>query len=120
MTQRGYTLNGASVPKFGEEPSGSVGANSNPMINIVAKDFRYPQVARATLALEQEFKGWHFMIEGIFSKSINDLLITNLTAQDKGAKFYAVNSALANEHNTTTVYDSSSKGEPGTYRKHYG
>ena len=111
MTQRGYTLNGASVPKFGEEPSGSVGANSNPMINIVAKDFRYPQVARATLALEQEFKGWHFMIEGIFSKSINDLLITNLTAQDKGAKFYAVNSALANEHNTTTVYDSSSKGE---------
>ncbi len=111
MTQRGYTLNGASVPKFGDEPSGSVVANSNPMINVVAKDFRYPQVARATLALEQEFKGWHFMIEGIFSKSINDLLITNLTAQDKGAKFYAVNSALANEHNTTTVYDSSSKGE---------
>jgi hypothetical protein len=111
MTQRGYTLNGASTPKFGEEPTGSNGVSSNPMINVVAKDFRYPQVARATIALEQEWKGWNFMVEGIFSKSINDLLITNLTAQDKGAKLYAVNSALANEHNTTTLYDSSSKGE---------
>ena len=110
MTQRGYTLDsskGESVPKFGEEPSGSEGVSSNPMINIVAKDFRYPQVARATLALEQEYKGWHFAVEGIFSKSINDLLITNLTAQDRGSKLFAVNSALANEQNTTTLYDTS-------------
>ncbi len=110
MTQRGYTLDsskGQSVPKFGEEPSGVEGVSSNPMINIVAKDFRYPQVARATLAIEQEYKGWHFTVEGIFSKSINDLLITNLTAQDKGGEFYAVNSALANDNNTTTLYDTS-------------
>ena len=110
MTQRGYTLDstkGQSVPKFGEEPSGTEGVSSNPMLNIVAKDFRYPQVMRATLALEQEYKGWHFVVEGIFSKSINDLLITNLTAQNKGAKMYAVNSALATEQNTTSLYDTS-------------
>ena len=110
MTQRGYTLDsskGESVPKFGEEPSGSEGVSSNPMINIVAKDFRYPQVARATLALEQDYKGWHFAVVGIFSKSINDLLITNLTAQDRDGKLFAVNSALANEQNTTTLYDTS-------------
>ena len=110
MTQRGYTLDsskGQSVPKFGEEPSGAEGVSSNPMINVVAKDFRYPQVARATLALEQEYKGWHFVVEGIFSKSLNDLLITNLTAQDKGAKLYAVNSSLATAQNTTTLYDTS-------------
>ena len=110
MTQRGYTLKsdlGQSVPKFGEEPTGSDGVSSNPMLNIVAKDFRYPQVARATLALEQSYKGWRFTLEGIFSKSINDLIITNLTAQDKGAKFYAVNSDLASASNTTTLYDSS-------------
>ena len=110
MTQRGYTLDsskGQSVPKFGEEPSGNDGVSSNPMLNIVAKDFRYPQVMRATLALEQEWRGWHFTLEGIFSKSINDLLITNLTAQNKGAKFYAVGSALATEENTTTLYDTS-------------
>ena len=110
VTQRGYTLDsskGQSVPKFGEEPSGSEGVSSNPMINVVAKDFRYPQVARATLALEQNYKGWNFTLEGIFSKSINDLLITNLTAQNKGGKLYAVNEALANEHNSTTLYDTS-------------
>ena len=110
VTQRGYTLDstkGQSVPKFSEEPSGAVGVSSNPMINVVATDFTYPQIMRVTLALEQEYKGWHFTLEGIFSKSINDLLITNLTAQNKGAKFYAVNSALANEQNTTTLYDTS-------------
>ena len=110
VTQRGYTLDsskGQYVPKFDEEPTGTDGVSSNPMINIAAKDFRYPQVARATLALEQEYKGWHFTVEGIFTKSINDLLITNLTAQDKGDKFYAVNASLANEQNTTTLYDSS-------------
>ncbi len=110
MTQRGYTLDnskGQAVPKFGEEPSGSDGVSSNPMLNIVAKDFRYPQVMRATLTLEQEYKGWHFAVEGVFSKSINDLLITNLTAQDNGNNFFAVNSALANEQNTTTLYDTS-------------
>ena len=110
VTQRGYTLDsskGQSVPKFGEEPSGTVGVSSNPMINVVAKDFCYPQVARATLALEQEYKGWHFTVEGIFTKSINDLLVTNLTAQDKGGKIYAVDSALASAQNTTTLYDSS-------------
>ncbi len=110
MTQRGYTLDstkGQSVPKFGEEPSGTTGVSSNPMLNIVAKDFRYPQIMRATLALEQEYKGWHFTLEGIFSKSINDLLITNLTAQNKGSKLYAVNSALATSENTTTLYDTS-------------
>ena len=114
VTQQGYTLDstkGQSVPKFGEEPSGSVGVSSNPMINVVATDFNYPQVMRATLALEQEYKGWHFTLEGIFSKSINDLLITNLTAQNKGAKIYAVNSALANVQNTTTLYDTSSAKE---------
>ncbi len=111
VTQRGYTLDsskGQSVPKFGEEPSGTVGVSSNPMINVVATDFSYPQIMRATLALEQEYKGWHFTLEGIFSKSINDLLITNLTAQDKGAKMFAVNSSLATEQNTATLYDTSS------------
>ena len=114
VTQRGYTLDstkGQSVPKFGEEPSGAVGVSSNPMINVVATDFRYPQIVRATLALEQKYKGWHFTLEGVFSKSINDLLITNLTAQDKGSKFYAVNSALATAQNTITLYDTSSAKE---------
>ncbi|MBR0339150.1 MAG: TonB-dependent receptor, partial [Alistipes sp.] len=110
MTQRGYTLDsnkGQQVPHFGEEPSGSVGMSSNPMINIVAKDFRYPQVMRATLAFEQSYKGWNFVVEGIFSKSINDLIIEDITAQDRGQLFLAVNSDMVNEQNSTTYYDTS-------------
>ena len=109
-TKLDYTLK-KDIPAFGEEPADSNGITPNPMINIVAKDFRYPQIMRATLALEQEYKGWHFTLEGIFSKSINELLLTNLTAQDKGNKLYAVNSELANESNTTTLYDTSSANE---------
>ena len=106
MTKRDYTLYN-DIPGFSQDPTGTTGVIPNPSINVVANNFRYPQVARATLALEQEYKGWRFMLEGIFSKSINDLLITNLTAQDKGGKFYAVNSSLANANNTTTLYDKS-------------
>ena len=106
MTKNDYTRTD-EIPEFDEDPAGMSGVTSNPTINVVAKDFRYPQVARATLALEQDYKGWHFAVEGIFSKSINDLLITNLTAQDKGNKLFAVNSALANKQNTTTLYDNS-------------
>ena len=110
MTKIDYTLDSA-IPAFGKEPDGTSGVAPNPMINIVAKDFRYPQIMRATLALEQEYKGWHFTLEGIFSKSINDLLITNLTAQDKGGKWYAVNGVLATADNTATLYDSSLRSQ---------
>ena len=112
MTKRDYTRDDkGEIPAFWEDPAGTEGVSSNPLINVVAKDFRYPQVARATLALEQEYKGWRFILEGIFSKSINDLLITNLTAQNKGGKLYAVNSELANANNTTTLYDSSLRNQ---------
>lgn len=110
MTQRGYTLDsskGQSVPKFGEEPQGSEGVSANPMINVVSKSFRYPQVARASLAIEQQYKGWNFSVEGLLSKSINDLLLQNLVAEDKGNKFYAVGESEANAQNTTTLYDTS-------------
>lgn len=106
VTQQGYTLT-SNIPAFGEEPTGTTGLSANSMINVVAKDFRYPQVARATLAIEQSYKGWNFTVEGIFTKSINDLLIQNLVAQDNGNKFYAVGATEATEANTTTLYDSS-------------
>ena len=110
VTQYGYTLDsskGQTIPSFGTEPDGTDGVSSNPMINVVAKDFRYPQIARATLALEHNYRGWNFTLEGIFSKSINDMLIENLTAQDKNGKLYAVDSSLSNEQNTTILYDTS-------------
>ena len=110
MTQLGYTLDknkGQNLPAFGEEPTGAVGVSANPMINVVAKNFRYPQVARATLAIEQSYKGWNFTVEGVFTKTINDLLVQNLVAQERGNKFCAVGNGEATANNSTTIYDTS-------------
>lgn len=106
MTQRGYRLYN-SIPAFGQEPSGEEGITSNPMINVVSKDFRYPQVARAMVAFEQMYRGWNFTLQGIFTKSINDLLVQNLVAEPQNAKFYAVNAEMANAENSTVIYDTS-------------
>lgn len=109
MTQRGYALYNDQTPAFGEEPSGET--ISNPLINVVDKKFRYPQVLRTNLAFEQRFHGWKFVVEGIFSKTYNNILVDNLVAQDKGNRLYAVSADVANRHNTTTFYDSSLKSQ---------
>ncbi len=110
MTQRGYLLYGGSIPAFGQEPSGTEGVSANPMINIVDRDFRYPQVLRANIALEQSFgRGWNITIEGLFSKTLNDIYVRNLVAQRTGANLYAVSADAATSSNTTPYYDSSLK-----------
>ena len=110
MTQRGYTLDrnkGQSVPAFGREPSGEDGVSSNPAINVVDERFRYPQVLRANLAFEQNVKGWNILVEGVFSKTYNNIFIYNLIAQRNGASLYAVGADAATEHNTTPLYETS-------------
>ena len=109
MTQRGYALYNDQTPTFGEEPSGAT--VSNPAINVVDKKFRYPQVLRANLAFEQHLHGWKFVVEGIFSKTYNNIRIDNLVAQDTGKRLYAVSAAVSNDRNTTIFYDSSLKSQ---------
>ncbi len=114
MSQIGYSIKDASqIPPFGSAPDASVGATSNPVINVVDPDFSYPQTLRANLALEQTLRGgWHITVEGIFSKVYNDLLVRNLVAQDNGYKLHAVGADNATTGNTTVYYDSSAQ-------KHY-
>lgn len=110
MTMLGYTLDrnkGQKVPAFGEEPVGTEGVSSNPAIYVVDAKFRYPQVLRANLALEQNIKGWNLLVEGIFSKSYNNIFIYNLVAQRNGVSLYAVDAEMANERNTTPLYETS-------------
>ncbi len=109
MTQRGYALYNDQTPAFGEEPSGAT--VSNPAINVIDKKFRYPQVLRANLAFEQHLHGWKFIVEGIFSKTYNNIFVENLVAQDTGNRLYAVSADMANERNTTVFYDSSLKSQ---------
>ena len=64
---------------------------------------------KANLALETTVRGWKVALEGIYTKSINDISIRNIVAADNGSKRYAVGGSLANENNTPPYYDSSAK-----------
>lgn len=69
------------------------GANSgsgyfSPDIVTVSKDFKYPQVFRANLALEQMLPGDIKMtLEGIYSKTMNNVFFENLALTNKGEKY---------------------------------
>jgi hypothetical protein len=48
-------------------------------LNIIAKDFKMPQVLRTTLGFDKRIgNGWTFNIEGIFTKNIEEVDWTNL------------------------------------------
>lgn len=66
-------------------------AGLSPDIVTVAKNFRFPQVFRANLALEQMLPGDVKMtLEGLYSKNLNNVFFENLSYEDKGDKVYAV------------------------------
>lgn len=75
----------SDIPKFSTEPE-SVGSKSNPSIDIVDKDFRYPQVWRTALSMEYRYKGLTFGLDADYSKGLNNIFVENLVAQDNGAK----------------------------------
>lgn len=109
-----YGSSTATAYGFGKAPN-IEGKKSNPEVNVTSKDFKYPQVFRANLALEHNFgAGWRGSFEALISKTFNNIYYQNLVAEDNGKKVYAVNEANSNAANTTTYYDS-----PG-YTDYYG
>ena len=59
-------------------------------IAVVDKDFKYPQVFRTNLALEQQLPGdVKLTIEGIYSKTLNNVFFENLAIEEVG-KVYAI------------------------------
>lgn len=67
------------------------GSAASPDIVTVSKDFKYPQVLRANLALEQRLPGDVKMtLEGIYSKTMNNVFFENLALTNNGEKVYAV------------------------------
>lgn len=66
------------------------GSASRPDIVTVSKKFRYPQVFRANLALEQRLPGdVKFTLEGLYSKTYNQAYFKNL-ALSQSASIYAI------------------------------
>ncbi len=111
------TINGSGTETaygFGKAPN-TEGNKVNPEIDVVSKNFKYPQVFRANLAVEHNFgAGWKGSFEMLYSKTLNNIYYKNLAAEDNGKKLYAVNEASSNAQNTTTYYDA-----PGS-KSYYG
>ncbi|MBP3482477.1 MAG: TonB-dependent receptor [Alistipes sp.] len=90
---------------FSVHPPTTDESTLNPSIQVLDKHFRYPQVFRANLAVEQTVgNGWHFMVEGLFGKTINNAVFENLTLSDDGQRIYAVDKASASAANTSIYY----------------
>lgn len=57
-------------------------------INLVDNDFKLPRVWRSSLALDMKLKNdWMFTLEGVFTKSITDILFKSLNLKDETATF---------------------------------
>ena len=105
VEQKGTTINATTnkttgaiitpAPSFStyyNNPSGaaSSGAQIAPNICTVSKDFKFPQVFRTNLALEQKLPyDIKMTLEGLYSKTLNDAYFKNLALTQSG-KIYAV------------------------------
>jgi hypothetical protein len=100
------------TPEFSTKPE-SVGNKSNPSIDIVDKDFRYPQVWRTTIGVEYRHSGLTLALDADYSKGLNNIFVENLVAQDNGAR------VLFGGDNTTasaTHYDTNISNYSAVYR----
>jgi hypothetical protein len=104
--------NAAETPDFSLNPE-SVGIMSNPAIDIVAKEFRYPQVFRLAAGLDYQYGGLRLSLDGDYTKGINNLFVENLVAADNGQRLY-----VGGEGSTTsaTYYNSTTKEYSSVYR----
>ncbi len=108
VEMKGTTIT-SSVPKFGTygndalaAMNSATGTASKPTINTVSKDFKFPQVFRVNLALEQTLPyDIKMTLEGLYSKTMNNVWFENLALVDNGKKVYAVS---ADDANSATTY----------------
>ena len=114
IEQKGVTLKGKSdgagniiesAQAFSKHPAATSLSTLNPSIQALDRKFRYPQVFRANLAIEQTLgEGWHVTLEGLYTKTINNVAFSNLSLTDNGNKIFAVSPTVANTSNTSTYY----------------
>ena len=83
------TKNVPSFETFGTDASAAAnstaGSASKPTINTCDEDFKYPQVLRANLAVEQRLPGdVKLTVEGLWSKTLNNVFFRNLALTQSG------------------------------------
>ncbi len=108
MEMKGTTITTKvpSLTTYANDPvaamNSAAGSASKPTINTVSKDFKFPQTFRANLALEQTLPfDVKLTLEGIYSKTMNNVWFENLALKDNGKKVFAVS---ADDANSATTY----------------
>lgn len=105
--------NPAETPKFSLNPE-EVGIKSNPAIDIVARDFRYPQVFRLAGGVSGTVaRGLRLSFDADFSKGFNQLFVENLVAKDNGRRLLVGGEG---SRSSATYYDSTTSDFSAVYR----
>lgn len=104
--------NQADTPSFNLNPE-KVGIAGNPAIDIVDRDFRYPQVWRTALNLKYDIGGWSFTLGGDFTKGLNNIYVENLVASDDGKRLYVGGEGSSS---SATYYKSTTNDYSAVYR----
>ncbi len=104
--------NPAETPDFNLNPE-AIGLRSNPSIDLVDKDFRYPQVFRVSAGANFTIQNLRLMVMGDYTKGINNIFVENIVAEDNGRRVYVGGEASTS---STTYYDSSTKEYSAVYR----
>lgn len=105
--------NPAETPAFSLNPE-EVGIKSNPAIDIVARDFRYPQVFRIAAGVSGTVaRGLRLSFDADFSKGFNQLKVENLVAKDNGRRLLV---GGEESRSSATYYDSATSDFSAVYR----
>ena len=93
VRQGGTDSNGNRITAqpFTPKPAPTDESTTNPSVQVIDGSFRWPQVLRADLAIEHDFRsGWHLSLEALFGKTINNVLFRNLALEESGKRICAV------------------------------
>ena len=105
--------NPAETPAFSLNPE-EVGIKSNPAIDIVARNFRYPQVFRIAAGISGTVaRGLRLSFDADFSKGFNQLFVENLVAKDNGRRLLVGGEG---SRSSATYYDSATSDFSAVYR----
>lgn len=88
-----YTNTAPNITDYKDDIIGATqqGSAKGADIVTVSKSFKFPQVLRANLALEQQLPGdVKLTLEGIYSKNLNNVFFENLAIVNEGNKVYAI------------------------------
>ena len=83
-----------------KQETAGVGSN-RAEINLISEKFKIPQVWRSNLAFDFGFgEGWKLTLEGIYSKTLNNIVYSDISRQESGT----IKSALTNGADLRTAW----------------